>query len=109
MITLMNARITTWITFPGRGRKMRLRSYSRVISEQRTLDDESWQRTVYAVIRNALWESGTPIPANDIWIAATAMQYGLRSSVRNSARTTQTPSATSGTKRPRTRDECCWE
>jgi predicted nucleic acid-binding protein len=24
-----------------------------------------------------LWQAGTPIPTNDIWIAATAMEYGL--------------------------------
>jgi tRNA(fMet)-specific endonuclease VapC len=32
----------------------------------------------YAVILDRLRESGTPIPTNDIWIAATAMQLGLR-------------------------------
>lgn len=32
----------------------------------------------YAVILNALWSAGTPIPTNDIWIAASAMQHGLR-------------------------------
>jgi predicted nucleic acid-binding protein len=32
----------------------------------------------YAVILNALWRAGTPIPTNDIWIAASAMEYGLR-------------------------------
>lgn len=31
----------------------------------------------YAVILNGLWTAGTPIPANDMWIAASAMQYGL--------------------------------
>ncbi|GJL55324.1 MAG: ribonuclease VapC [Nitrospirales bacterium] len=31
----------------------------------------------YAVIMNALWTLGKPIPTNDIWIAATAMQFGL--------------------------------
>jgi predicted nucleic acid-binding protein len=24
-----------------------------------------------------LWQAGTPIPTNDIWIAASAMEYGL--------------------------------
>jgi predicted nucleic acid-binding protein len=39
------------------------------------VDDETAQR--YAVILNSLWNAGTPIPTNDIWIAASAMQYGL--------------------------------
>ena len=30
------------------------------------------------VILNALWTAGTPIPTNDLWIAASAMQHGLR-------------------------------
>lgn len=40
------------------------------------LDEETAQR--YAVILNGLWKAGTPIPTNDIWIAASAMQHGLR-------------------------------
>ena len=32
----------------------------------------------YALILDGLRRSGTPIPTNDIWIAATAMQHGLR-------------------------------
>jgi len=40
------------------------------------LDEETSER--YAVILNALWAAGTPIPTNDIWIAASAMQHGLR-------------------------------
>jgi tRNA(fMet)-specific endonuclease VapC len=32
----------------------------------------------YAVIVAALWQAGTPIPTNDIWIAASAMQHGAR-------------------------------
>jgi predicted nucleic acid-binding protein len=39
------------------------------------LDEETAER--YSVILNTLWETGTPIPTNDLWIAATAMQYGL--------------------------------
>ena len=31
----------------------------------------------YAVILNHLRSAGTPIPTNDIWIAASAMQHGL--------------------------------
>lgn len=40
------------------------------------VDDETAER--YAVILDGLWEAGTPIPTNDIWIAASAMQYGLK-------------------------------
>lgn len=32
----------------------------------------------YAVILNSLWQAGTPIPTNDIWIAASAMEHGLQ-------------------------------
>jgi tRNA(fMet)-specific endonuclease VapC len=39
------------------------------------VDEETAER--YAVILNGLWNAGTPIPTNDIWIAASAMQYGL--------------------------------
>ena len=32
----------------------------------------------YAVILNSLWQARTPIPTNDIWIAASAMEHGLQ-------------------------------
>ena len=32
----------------------------------------------YAKIRIELKEAGTPIPANDVWIASLARQYGLK-------------------------------
>ncbi len=32
----------------------------------------------YAAIKDFLREAGIPLPANDVWIAATAMQHGLR-------------------------------
>ena len=32
----------------------------------------------YAVIVQSLVKAGSPIPTNDIWIAASAMQHGLR-------------------------------
>ena len=32
----------------------------------------------YAEILNDLKEAGTPIPTNDLWIAASAMQHGIR-------------------------------
>lgn len=39
------------------------------------LDDTTAER--YAIILDYLKKAGTPIPANDIWIAANAMQHGL--------------------------------
>ena len=40
------------------------------------IDEETSER--YAIILNALRGKGTPIPTNDIWIASSAMQYGLK-------------------------------
>lgn len=39
------------------------------------LDEETAER--YAVILDYLRRQGTPIPTNDLWIAACAMQHGL--------------------------------
>lgn len=39
------------------------------------VDEDTAER--YAVILNRLRAAGTPIPTNDIWIAASAMQHGL--------------------------------
>jgi len=41
-----------------------------------TVDEETAE--FYAQILTHLREAGTPIPTNDIWIAASAMQAGLR-------------------------------
>lgn len=41
-----------------------------------SLDEET--ASCYAEILTRLRERGTPIPTNDIWIAASAMQAGLR-------------------------------
>jgi len=40
------------------------------------VDGETSER--YAAIFAHLRRSGTPIPTNDLWIAASAMQYGLK-------------------------------
>jgi predicted nucleic acid-binding protein len=39
------------------------------------IDDSTAER--YSIILDYLKKSGTPIPTNDIWIAASAMQHGL--------------------------------
>ncbi len=46
------------------------------------LDEETSER--YAVILCDLRGKGTPVPTNDIWIAASAMQYGLKLLTRDS-------------------------
>jgi len=40
------------------------------------IDEETAER--YAAILTYLWSKGTPIPTNDLWIASTAMQHGLK-------------------------------
>jgi len=40
-----------------------------------SVDEDTAER--YAVIWHALREAGTPVPTNDLWISATAMQHGL--------------------------------
>ncbi|MBA4348460.1 MAG: VapC toxin family PIN domain ribonuclease [Thermodesulfovibrio sp.] len=40
------------------------------------IDEETSER--YAVIINYLRKEGIPIPTNDLWISASAMQYGLK-------------------------------
>jgi len=41
-----------------------------------SIDEETSER--YAIILCDLRKRGTPVPTNDIWIAASAMQYGLK-------------------------------
>lgn len=41
-----------------------------------SIDAETAER--YAQIHDSLRRAGTPVPTNDIWIAASAMQFGLR-------------------------------
>ena len=48
------------------------------------LDIDEGTAERYAVIFTALRSAGTPIPANDLWIAASAMQYGLSVLTRDS-------------------------
>ena len=63
----------------GRNRARNERELQTFLSSPRVrgvgLDEETAER--YAVILEGLWKAGTPIPTNDIWIAASAMQYGL--------------------------------
>jgi len=40
------------------------------------IDEETAER--YAVVTDYLRRAGTPVPTNDLWIAASAMQHGLK-------------------------------
>jgi tRNA(fMet)-specific endonuclease VapC len=40
------------------------------------IDEETAER--YTAILTYLWSKGKPIPTNDLWIASTAMQHGLK-------------------------------
>lgn len=40
------------------------------------IDEETANR--YSIIHDWLRRAGTPLPANDVWIAASAFQHGLR-------------------------------
>jgi tRNA(fMet)-specific endonuclease VapC len=40
------------------------------------IDEETAER--YAVVTDYLRRAGSPIPTNDLWIAASAMQHGLK-------------------------------
>jgi predicted nucleic acid-binding protein len=64
----------------GRNRRKNQRELDAFLASPRvgvvTIDAETAER--YAVIITALRAAGTPIPTNDVWIAASAMQHGLR-------------------------------
>jgi predicted nucleic acid-binding protein len=64
----------------GRHRERNENELAEFLASPRTrvlgLDEETADR--YAVILDSLRSAGTPIPTNDVWIAASAMQHGLR-------------------------------
>lgn len=64
----------------GRHRKKNEEELRHFLSSPRVsvvdIDQETADR--YAVVFDALRAAGTPIPTNDLWIAASAMQHGLR-------------------------------
>ena len=66
--------------FRGNQKKKNEQELERFLASPRVnivpLDAETADR--YAVILTTLFRAGTPIPTNDLWIAASAMQHGLR-------------------------------
>lgn len=63
----------------GKRRKKNERELETFLSSPRVsvvdVNEETAER--YAVILDSLWKAGAPIPTNDIWIAASAMQHGV--------------------------------
>jgi tRNA(fMet)-specific endonuclease VapC len=47
------------------------------LSKFRVLDVEEQTTTSYAAVRGELKRAGTPIPSNDVWIAALCRQHSL--------------------------------
>jgi predicted nucleic acid-binding protein len=64
----------------GTRRKENEAQLAKILSSPRvgvcTMDEDTAER--YAIIFDALRQAGTPVPTHDIWIAATAMQHGLK-------------------------------
>jgi tRNA(fMet)-specific endonuclease VapC len=63
----------------GQQRRKNERELEQMLASPRVsvvaIDEETAEH--YAAIVHSLRMAGTPIPTNDIWIAASAMQYGL--------------------------------
>ena len=64
----------------GRRRRKNQEELNRFLSSPRVKAVDVTEETAerYGVILNSLWNAGTPIPTNDIWIAASAMEHGLQ-------------------------------
>jgi len=66
--------------YRGRDRRKNERELQTFLQSPRvsvvSIDSETAGR--YAIVVSSLRAAGTPIPTNDIWIAASAMQHGLR-------------------------------
>lgn len=64
----------------GSARKKNADTLSRFLDSPRVravvIDDATAE--MYAVIYDALRRAGTPVPGNDLWLAASAMQHGLK-------------------------------
>jgi tRNA(fMet)-specific endonuclease VapC len=48
------------------------------------LDCDEYTAKIYGEVKKGLKDKGTPIPENDIWISAVAIQYGLTVVTRDS-------------------------
>jgi len=64
-----HARLTEWL--------------GELLSEVRVLETTERTTVVYARVRHQLRAAGTPIPENDVWIAATAIEHSLPLATRD--------------------------
>jgi predicted nucleic acid-binding protein len=62
----------------GSKKKARLEEWlDELLGEVRVLETTARTTAVYARVRHQLRGAGTPIPENDVWIAATAIEHNL--------------------------------
>lgn len=62
----------------GSKKKARLEEWlDELLGEVRVLETTARTTAVYARVRHRLRVAGTPIPENDVWIAATAIEHNL--------------------------------
>ncbi len=68
----------------GSKKKTRLEQWlDELLSDVRVLEATSRTSSVYALVRHQLRAAGTPIPENDVWIAAIAIEHGLPLATRD--------------------------
>lgn len=62
----------------GSKKQLRLTDWlTELLSEVRILETTERTTAVYARVRHQLRAAGTPLPENDVWIAATAIEHSL--------------------------------
>ena len=68
----------------GSKKKARLEEWlDGLLSDVRVLEATSRTSSVYAQVRQQLRTAGTPVPENDVWIAATAIENDLPLATRD--------------------------
>ena len=61
----------------GRDPQRKLAEIDEMVRRSTTLAGDGETARVYADVRQRLKAAGTPLPENDIWIAAVCLQHGL--------------------------------
>ena len=68
----------------GSKKKARLEHWlDDLLNDVRVLEVSARTSSVYALVRQQLRTAGTPIPENDVWIAAIAIEHGLPLATRD--------------------------